>query len=240
MKKREGESVKRFNKMEMRIEEMEKNNEKTDLQKRKRKEQENEKLHNQPAGKNTPTDQPCKTSYADRAKPTNVKSMEKEIVEEIRYKSTWARNMSQKNLEEQLIQATKDAQGMEEEGGEVRSRRTRKKKLKLGDSAELHEAGDWPWDFSEADWDGTEDKVGRNKAKKEKERMKRKEKVEKAALIGQCSIGVGPILEQSIEYFNRIIGDYGEAKRMVGAEFLQEFLKFFHRDMSDINITDTK
>ena len=48
--------------------------------------------------------------------------------------------------------------------------------------------------MGEDDWDGTEDKVKRNKVKKEKERRKRRMRIEKAALVGQCTVGIGPIV----------------------------------------------
>ena len=56
--------------------------------------------------------------------------------------------------------------------------------------------------------------------------------------MGKCTIGVGPIKEKSYEYFNNIMADYSEAKKMAAAEFLTEYLRF--KDMSDTDITDTK
>ena len=78
------------------------------------------------------------------------------------------------------------------------------------------------------------------KAKKEKEKLRRKKRIEKAAYVGQCTVGIGPIVSQSINYFNRITGDYTEAKKLAAAEFMTEYLKFDHNDLSDIDITDTK
>ena len=52
--------------------------------------------------------------------------------------------------------------------------RSRKgKQLKIGDSAELHDLTDWPWEESEQDWDGLEDRAARNseKGKRKKETM---------------------------------------------------------------------
>ena len=94
--------------------------------------------------------------------------------------------------------------------------------------------------MSENDWDGTSDKGERNKVKKLKEKEKKEKKLEKAIKIGKCTIGVGPVKEQSYEYFNNITADYNEAKKMAAAEYLTEYLRFNHQDMSDIDIMDTK
>ena len=102
---------------------------------------------------------------------------------------------------------------------------------------EFHDKKDWPWDEVEEDWDGTEDKFARNKAKEDKERRKRSEK---APYIGQCMLGIGPVKKQSFEYFNNITGNYSEGKKMAAVEFLSGYLKFDHVDMSEMDITDTK
>ena len=51
--------------------------------------------------------------------------------------------------------------------------------------------------MSDSEWDGTEDRHEQNKMNKEKERMKRKERIRKAAKVGQCTIGIGPIYNES-------------------------------------------
>ena len=58
--------------------------------------------------------------------------------------------------------------------------------------------------------------------------------------MGQCTLGIGPIKNQSFDYFYKITGDYLEAQKMAAVEFLQEYLKFDSEDLSDCNITDTK
>ena len=154
--------------------------------------------------------------------------------------------MHEESLQRQLEKAHEDAARLDDQQKSERKERSgarsrsRVKKFKLGNSQELHEEKDWPWDMSESEWDGTEDKQERNRVRKEKERKKRKERREKAAEIGRCTIGLGPIHEDSIEYFYNITADFNEAKKMAGAEFLEGYLKYDKRDMEEINITDTK
>ena len=132
--------------------------------------------------------QPAGRSYADKTKQTGTR-IEEEGGKE--FKSNWARQISQQSLEKQLKMANEAASRMEEQEGEnvfkERGRKRDKKVLKLGDS--LHDQEDWPWNGSEEEWDGVEDRGEKNKEKKKRERARRKEKVEKAALIGRC---IGP------------------------------------------------
>ena len=156
------------------------------------------------------------------------------------FKSTWARQVSQMSLESQLKKATEDAAAVEAGDRIKHSEKGAKKPVKMGDSGDLHGQMDWPWDESEREWDGMEDKVERNKEKRRRAREKRIKNVEKAAKVGRCTIGVGPIKNDSIDYFNKITGDYDEAKKLAAAEYLEGYLEFDHEDMSDMNITDTK
>ena len=233
------EGIERMNKIEGRLDKMERDNEKQDKQKRKREDTEK-------GGEEESVNiQPARITYSEKlqAKQNEVR-MEEETVPV--YKSTWAKKNSQISLEQQLIAATEAAQRLETEdkGGESefkrKERANRGKKLKLGDSLELHNPMDWPWDDSEQDWDGLIDRAARNKAKRVKEQEKKRKKLKKAIKVGRSSIGIGPIREQSFAYFNNITADYDEAKQMAAAKFLQEYLKFDAEDLSDINITDTK
>ena len=219
--------------METRLEDIVKENSKFAQLKRKRDvlpRKENEKEISLP----NVAIQPAGSSYADRARTDPMS-------EQLDGKQGWARQVSQLSLEQQLRQASEAATRMEESNAEpVQKMKQSKKKILLGNSAELHDDTDWPWDMGEHDWDGTEDRVQRNKVKKEKERRRRRKRIEKAALVGQCTVGIGPIVSQSINYFNRITGDYSVAKKLAAAEFMTEYLKFNHDDLSDIDITDTK
>ena len=239
------ESKERMRRMEERMKQMEIGGDYLENQKRKREEME------KAVTKNPERNQPTGSTYseivsnsADTVKKDETKV--EEVVTEQVYKSTWARQMSQVSLENQLKIATDAANRLEgEEGGresEFRrhERNNKGKKLKLGDSTELHSNEDWPWEMSEGDWDGTADRQARNATKKRQEKERRDKKREKAIRVGKCTIGVGPIKERSYDYFNNITADYSEAKKMAAAKFLMEYLKFNHQDMSDINITDTK
>ena len=162
-------------------------------------------------------------------------------VEEIRFKSTWARQISQANLEQQLKMATDAAKRMEDEGEDKHvAKKAPIKVNKLGNSLDRHDPTDWAWNENDEEWEGTTDRKARNLEKKRKDTEKKRIIIEKAAYIGRCTIGVGPIRQESISYFNKITADYGLAKRMAAAEFLQGYLKFDDSDLSDIDITDTK
>ena len=225
-----GESEKRFNRMEERIEEIVKEGNKQSQQKRKR-----EEIIAKNVDK-TVTSQPEEKSYASRLK----NNKEDDKIEKLEFKSTWARQMSQLSLEKQLEEVSKAAEKMERDGEYPERGRSKVKKVLMGNSQELHDSNDWPWDMNESEWDGTADRVERNNARKEKSARKKKEKLEKAANVAKCTVGLGPVKTQSISYFNKITGDFGEAKKMAAAEFMTEYLKFNHDDMSDMDITDTK
>ena len=101
-----------------------------------------------------------------------------------------------------------------------------------------HDQNDWAWDQGDSEWDGTTDRAAKNMEKKKKER--RNAKIENAAHIGRGTISLGPIKDKSLQYFNKIIADYSEAKKMATAELMTGYLKYDHQDMSDLYITDTK
>ena len=179
-----------------------------------------------------PDIQPVGTTYAEKtALLANT--------EKIEFKSAWARLMSQSSLENQLQQATAAADRLEK-GEQVKASTSAKKKLKLGNSLDLHDQNDWDWNEGEDDWDGVEERKSRNEEKKKVERERRRMKIEKAAFVGQCTIGLGPIKKESYDYFNKITGDFEEAKKMAAAEFLTGYLRYNHDDMSDTDITDTR
>ena len=181
-----------------------------------------------------------KSSYAAALRIQPDGSEEK--TEALNFKSTWAKQLSQANLEQQLRMATEAAKEMEgKEGDFFKTKlKTPAKQNKLGNSLDRHSEQDWAWDEGEDDWDGTTERQAKNREKKQKEEKKRKERIEKAAYIGRCTIGIGPIRQESTDYFNKITADYGLAKKMAAAEFLQGYLKFDECDLSDIDITDTK
>ena len=180
--------------------------------------------------------QPGGSTYAEKAGSNTTN----EYTENIEFKSSWARMMSQCSLEKKLEQATEAAARMDDETEKNKVKNNGKKKLILGSSQELHEQEDWEWDQGKDDWDGVEDRMSRNKEKKKKEQERRRRRIEKVAYAGQCTIGLGPIKSESYDYFNKITGDFEEAKKMAAAEFLVGYLRFDHNDMSDTDISDTR
>ena len=231
----------RLDKIESKFEEFEKEQKNIDLQMKKREYIMKKVVTEEVIIDEIPV---VEKTYAEKTKEVNVKDVSGNIEGEIKYKSTWAWHMSQCNLEEQLKQANETAARLEG-GGEkekevLRGRRRSKSRidLRMGDS--LHDENDWPWRSSEDDWDGVENRGEKNEEKKRKEKEKRRLKVEKAAFIGQCTLGIGPVRPESYEYFYKITGDFELSKKMAAAEFLNGYMKFYKEEMSDLDISDTK
>ena len=239
LEKASNDARKRMERMETRLEKIEVENVNLDQQKRKRDAIANAKVPEIVVAQI----QPVGSNYSEVLKK---KAPEISVPEVQEYRSTWARQMSQISLENQLKMATEAADCLEgQEGNETEFQRKERsahktKKLKLGDSAELHDPADWPWETSEEDWDGTTDRQARNSEKKRREKEKKEKKLLKAVNVGKCTIGLGPIKEKSFDYFNKITADYSEAKKMAAAEFLTGYLRFDHNDMSDFDILDTR
>ena len=120
-------------------------------------------------------------------------------VEKLKFKSPWAQEMSQVSLVNQLKIATDAAARLEGQNKRIsRKPAVPKKPLRLEDSLELQCQDNWPWDQGEDEWDGTVNKVERNREKKKIDREKIKAKIGKAARISKCTIGLGPIMNKSI------------------------------------------
>ena len=223
----------RFKRMEERLEDLTTEGKKISAQKRKREETLKE------------AQQPKQSYYSvlglQPAGSETVKSSSGAVnTDKSIHKITWVEEMSQVPLDSQLQLAKDAADRLDDKGGEQVRGRPRKKRVQLGDSAEFHDNNDWPWDMCEEDWEGTADRQARNKKKKIRAKKKRLEKIEKAALVAQCMVGLRLVKQESFVYFNKITADFSEAKKMAAAEFLTEYLKFSHEDMSDMDITDTK
>ena len=214
----------RMDKIEGKIEDIEKN-EKSDSQKRKREE-------NMEGGARMDNGQV--STYSEKLKAGNTDRV-------LQSKVSWADEVEEVSLENQLKMATEAAEAARLEGQKyTRQMKNTKKPIKLGDSTELHDQEDWGWEQSTTDWDGTTDRVVKNAEKKAKDRLKKKAKLEKAVLVGKCTLGIGPIKYKSYEYFNTITADFEESKKMAAAEFLTGYLKYDHDDMTDMSITDMK
>ena len=113
-------------------------------------------------------------------------------------------------------------------------------KVKLGDSADLHDQQDWAWDESDEDWTNTIDRKEKNYGKK---RIAKKNKMEIEARVvkkARCIIGVGPVYTQSINHFYNIVGDYDDAKRMAAQEYLRIQLRFDEKEIEEMEISDTQ
>ena len=109
----------------------------------------------------------------------------------------------------------------------------------MGDSGPHHGESDWSWEEGEDDWQGTEDKIEREKKKKLQRYRRRKQLEERTANKGRHMLGLGPIRRQSIGYFQDAKVDFPEAKIMAVNEFLMEFLQISEDEMQDFTILDT-
>ena len=158
------ETSSRFARMEARMDSFDKEKEKLDIQKRKREE----------LAKSRPSDNTGKHSngrvrkeddtvlgkapekYSDKVKmlTKEVDKLTVEKVEPLKFRSSWARQMSQVSLEQQLIKATEAAEKLENEGDERKTTRRKgdSKPILLGDSMDRHDPTDWPWETNEEEW----------------------------------------------------------------------------------------
>ena len=164
----------RFEKVEERLKKIEEEKDKSDSQKRKREVVAKENVERiEPAGI-----QPTGSTYKDKLCSQNKDGDKTKETHQMEFKSTWAKEMHEESLQKQLEKAHEDAARMDDQQKSERKERSgarsrsRVKKLKLGNSQELHNENDWPWDMSETDWEGTEDRQERE-GKEEKEGKKR-------------------------------------------------------------------
>ena len=80
----------------------------------------------------------------------------------------------------------------------------------MEDSEASHNEEDWSWDESDKDWKGTQER--REKEKKIKRYRKRNKLEEKTVRKACHMIGLGPVRQSSIGYFNNATADYSLAK----------------------------
>ena len=137
---------KNVEKMEDRLSALENKERKKEEAIKKKKETENEKL-----SENVTKEKGKDKSYA-KVLGVQPEGRNQPEVEEIRFKSTWARQISQANLEEQLRMATDAAKRMEDEGVEKHAAKKVPIKVnKLGNSLDRHDPTDWAWNENEDD-----------------------------------------------------------------------------------------
>ena len=129
---------------------------------------------------------------------------------------------------------------IEEEEEDSKKRKTPRKVIKMGDTVRLHREEEWSWTESEEEWQGTVENEKKNKEKKKEMKRRRNERQGKTAVRAQHTAGIGPIYQETLDYFNRITVDYDSAKIMVTEEYMRECLKFNDEEMEEFRITDTQ
>ena len=88
---------------------------------------------------------------------------------------------------------------------------------------------------------GKVQKIGRKKKKKKKiERYRRRKHMEeKTAIKAHHMIGLGPIRQNSVDFFMTVTADYTLAKEMAVKEFLNEYLQFTEEEVENFVVIDT-
>ena len=164
-----------------------------------------------------------------------VKHWKKKV--EIKERIEKEKEMIQKNDTENADRSA--AQRKMEEKREKNMEIERKKdELKMGDNSS-HDEEDWAWEEYDKDWEGTAERKAKEKEKKERRQRVRKNKVAFTANKAKHIIGLGPIRQESIDYFHDITADFNTAKEMAVSEFLTEFLQFQTDEVQELTILET-
>ena len=103
----------------------------------------------------------------------------------------------------------------------------------------LHGEEDWSWEGSDLDWEGTIEKSEMEKKRKVERYRKKKMLEEKVAKKAKHMLGLGPIRRASVSYFQDLVGDLEDAKKMAIDEYLSEYLQLNEEERKDFDIVDT-
>ena len=116
----------------------------------------------------------------------------------------------------------------------------KKVSLRIGDSPKRHEEEEWSWEENEEDWEGTQEKKENERLKKINKYRRRKQLEEKTAHKARHMLGLGPIKQQSIDYFVTITADIELAKEMAVKEYLTTYLQFTEVELMEHDIVDSQ
>ena len=163
---------------------------------------------------------PKSKSWSEIVEESKQKDDEKKEKEKERKMKHWTKKVTVRTRKEKI---SPDEEEKEEEKKKEEVKRLVEKEEERGElrlDSPHHSEDDWSWDGSDLDWDGTVEKDELMK-KKKIERYKKKKLLEnKVAKKAKHMLGLGPIRRASVSYFNNIVGDLEDAKKMAIDEFL--------------------
>ena len=173
------------------------------------------------------------------------------------YKSNWAQNLEEEELRKE--KEIEEKMKKHEEKEKVMRDRKRKHEKEIKEKemkdkmsksenkigipegvGDLHDQSDGSWEDSEEDWSGTVKRQEKNKEKRKKRYLRKKEIQSATTKSASLIIGLHPIRKTSLDYFSRKARNFNEAKIMAANEYLENVLMFDKKEIEDINITDTQ
>ena len=80
----------------------------------------------------------------------------------------------------------------------------------------------------------------RNRERKERSEKNKEEKKTNAATKVRKILGIGPIHNESIDFYMKQVKDYSEAKVLALKEYLMHFLKFSQEELDDMEVVETQ
>ena len=179
------------------------------------------------------------------------------------YKSDWAKSMDRElstnakkmEKEKQIDKEKKEEKlrkkreedekrkKVEEMEKEKEQDKLSRKPIRLGNSietGELHENSDWDWNETSGEWDGTVSRELEN-AKKKKDKKERIRRIkEETATKAANIVGLHPVTQKSINKFNVETENYSDAKIEAAREYLVNLLGFNNEELDTFSITDTQ
>ena len=96
---------------------------------------------------------------------------------------------------------------------------------------------------SEDEGDGEEviiARESRNRERRKRNRLNRKERERESAKKASRIIGLGPIMKQSIDHYEKQTGDREAGRRKAVREYMEYFLKFEEKNINEMEIMETQ
>ena len=175
-----------------------------------------------------------------------IKNKEKDEEKENEEKTSWAsrlnndlRNEGEKSAKENIRKETRTKEKIVEK----EKKEKKEVNIKFGDSDEsgdYHSNDDWSWSESDGDWQGTIGREEKNKEKRRKNKRKKKMKEYETASKARNMIGIHPLTQKSIDFYNNKGNNFKEAKILAVRDFLENVLEFEKEEVEEMIITDTQ
>ena len=154
----------------------------------------------------------------------------------------------QKHWKKEIFAKERGEKSKEDKDIEVKNKLLEKKEeleekklnLRIGDSPRKHDEREWSWDESDGEWQGTQDKKENERLRKIDRYRKRKILKEKTSHKARHMLGLGPIRQQSIDYFVDITADVELAKEMAIKELMSTYLQYTETELLEHDIVDSQ